>query len=371
MPTPRRIGVLSGGGDCPGINAVIRAVTLDAIATGIEVIGIRDGFLGLIQDRLAPLQRADVEDILTRGGSILGCSNKANPAHFAVGKDSQGRVQFADVTPKCLDIIRRERLDALVCIGGDGTMTCAQSLADPAAFGHTGPGVNCIGVPKTIDNDIVGTDLTFGFLTAVSIAADALDRVRTTAESHGRVLAVELMGRNAGWLALHAGLASGTDAILLPEIEFDLDALADRLRQRHRAGEPHAIICVAEGARPKGGSLTVARIDPTSPDPIKLGGVAKFVADALEARTGLESRHVVLGHVQRGGTPVAADRVLATRFGHAAMQLIHAGTPNRMVAWQQGRVTDIPIAEPAGRQRRIAPGEPLIAAARALGVFVG
>lgn len=367
----RRIGVLSGGGDCPGINAVIRAVTLDAIASGIEVVGIHDGFLGLIEDRHRPLHRKDVEDILTIGGSILGCSNKANPSHYAVGVDEHGKTVFADVTHKCLTVVDNLALDALVCIGGDGTMTCAQSMAAPRDHGHDHKGINCIGVPKTIDNDLVGTELTFGFLSAVAVATDALDRVRTTAASHHRLIAVEVMGRNAGWIALWAGLASSAHAILLPEIPFDTERLARSIANRHERGERFSILCVAEGAKPKGGGQVVARLDPKAPDPIRLGGIAKFVAEQLEQRTGIESRHVVLGHVQRGGSPIPSDRVLATRFGHHAMHILKAGARNRMVAWQRGRMTDIAITEPAGKQRRITPDEPLLEAARSVGIDLG
>jgi 6-phosphofructokinase 1 len=368
MTGVRRIGVLSGGGDCPGINAVIRGVTLDAIASGIEVVGIRDGFLGLIEDRLQPLREGDVRDILTLGGSILGCSNKANPSRYPARKNSAPDPVFEDVSLKCLRVVDRERLDAIVCIGGDGTMTCAQSIAFPRAYGHDHGGVNCIGVPKTIDNDIMGTDLTFGFQSAVAVASEALDRVRTTAQAHHRTLVVEVMGRNAGWLALWAGLAGGADAILVPEIPFEHAALERLVRSRHAAGNLHCVVCVAEGARPCDGSAVVSRIDPLSPDPIRFGGVGRVIAEELERRTGVETRYVVLGHVQRGGSPVPSDRVLATHFAHHAMELVHAAARNRMVVWSEGRVGDIDLSEPAGKQRRIGSGEPLVAAARRLGV---
>ncbi len=371
MTRARRIGVLSGGGDCPGINAVIRAVTLDALASGIEVVGVRDGFLGLIEDRLQPLRETDVRDILTLGGSILGCSNKANPARYAAGVGADGAGIFQDVSPRCLRVADRERLDAIVCIGGDGTMTCAQSIAYPREHGHDHDGINCIGVPKTIDNDIVGTDLTFGFLSAVGVASEALDRVRTTAQSHHRTLVLEVMGRNAGWIALWAGLAGGADAILIPEIPFEHASLERLIRRRHESGRTHCVLCVAEGARPRDGGVVISRVDPAAPDPIRLGGVSRLIAVELERRTGVETRHVVLGHVQRGGSPVASDRILATRLGHHAMELVHAGARNRMVAWRQGRTTDIDLREPAQRQRRVMPDEPLVAAARRLGVGFG
>jgi 6-phosphofructokinase 1 len=259
--------------------------------------------------------------------------------------------------------VELQGLDALVIVGGDGTMSGAQVF--------TKRGVNCIGVPKTIDNDLFGTDLTFGFLTAVQIATDALDRVHTTAASHHRVMVVEVMGRNAGWIALHAGIAAGADIILIPEINFDIDAVVRACMQRSRRGKRFTIICVAEGARPIGGKPVIERTDPTSPDPIRLGGIGRAVAAQIEAKTPLESRYVVLGHVQRGGTPVAADRVLATQFGDYAMELLLTGRKNRMVAWQGGTLTDVAMIEAAGKQRLIPLDHPLLAAARSVGTSFG
>jgi 6-phosphofructokinase 1 len=361
--TIHRIGLLTGGGDCPGLNAVIRAVTKDAIGHGIEVVGIEDGFLGLIENRMRLLTSDDVSNILTAGGTILGSSNKANPERFAVGKNTDGTVKFQDMTDLCMRNVELQGLDALVIVGGDGTMSGAQVF--------TKRGVNCIGVPKTIDNDLFGTDLTFGFLTAVQIATDALDRVHTTAASHHRVMVVEVMGRNAGWIALHAGIAAGADIILIPEINFDIDAVVRACMQRSRRGKRFTIICVAEGARPIGGKPVIERTDPTSPDPIRLGGIGRAVAAQIEAKTPLESRYVVLGHVQRGGTPVAADRVLATQFGDYAMELLLTGRKNRMVAWQGGTLTDVAMIEAAGKQRLIPLDHPLLAAARSVGTSFG
>jgi phosphofructokinase-like protein len=363
MPPIRRIGLLTGGGDCPGLNALVRAVTKGAAAEGLETIGILDGFLGLIEDRTRPLTPDDVSGIIAQGGTILGASNKANPARFCTGRDGAGRPIIQDVAARCLETVARHRLDALVVAGGDGTMACARSL-----FSR---GVNCIGVPKTIDNDLHGTDLSFGFLTAVQIATDALDRVRTTAASHHRVIAVEVMGRGAGWLALHAGIAAGADAILIPEIPFDLDALCGTIDQRRQRGRAYSILCVAEGAAPRGGQQVVARMDAASPDPVRFGGIAKAVADAVEARTGTESRYVVLGHVQRGGTPVAADRVLGTQFGYHAVRLLRQGARDRMVAWRDGCLADIPIADAADKPRSVPPGHPLLDAARSVGTSFG
>lgn len=363
MHNLQRVAVLTGGGDCPGLNAVIRAVTRDALNRGVEVFGVEDGYLGLIENRMRALNDADLAGILRRGGTILGSNNKANPSKFVTGKNSDGSLRFEDLTESCLRHLRSRQIDAVIIIGGDGTMTSAAMFA--------GLGINVVGVPKTIDNDIEGTELTFGFQTAVDTATDALDRVRTTADSHHRIMVVEVMGRNAGWIALHSGLASASDAILIPEIEFDLELLCAAAKDRIRRGKRSTLICASEGARPKGGAQLVAKIDASSPDPIRLGGVAKFVAEAMESRTGIESRYVVLGHVQRGGVPCAFDRVLATQLGNHAMSLLLAGKTGRMVAVQQGRLTDIPIDEPAGRQRLVPIGHPLIAAARAVGATFG
>jgi phosphofructokinase-like protein len=357
-PTPSRIGVLTGGGDCPGLNAVIRAVVKEAIFHDIAVVGIEDGFLGLIEDRTRLLVGEDVSNILTSGGTILGSSNKADPANCPVRQHADGSWVYEDRTDRCMQTIRDLGIDALVVIGGDGTMTCAKTFVDR--------GVNCIGVPKTIDNDLWGSDITFGFSTAVQTATEAIDRVHTTAASHHRVMVVEVMGRNAGWIALHSGLASGADVILLPEIPFSLDEIARVVTLRSKRGKRFSIIAISEGARPEGGEQIVDRVVETSPDPIRLGGVAKWLAGQVEDRTGIESRYVVLGHVQRGGTPTAADRVLATQFGDHAMGLLRAGKRNRLVVMQGRDLTDIDISEAAGRQRLVPADHSLIAAARSV-----
>lgn len=359
MSGVRRIGVLTGGGDCPGLNAVIRAVTKDALFHGIEVMGIEDGFAGLIEDRVVPLDRAAVGNILTRGGTILGSSNKADPQRYCVGTDDDGKPVYRDMTDVCMTTIETHRIEALVVIGGDGTMSAAKPFADR--------GINCIGVPKTIDNDLWGTDITFGFMTAVSTATDALDRVHTTAASHHRTIVVEVMGRNAGWLALYSGVASGSDVILIPEIPFDLDDICHAVETRAQRKRGFTIVCCSEGAKPRGGEQIVDRVVETSPDPVRLGGVGKWVADQIEDRTGVESRNVVLGHVQRGGIPIAADRVLATRFGHAAADLLRLGVRNRLIVMREGRLDHIEITEAADRQRLVEPSsEQLVEAARSV-----
>jgi 6-phosphofructokinase 1 len=359
----QRIGVLTGGGDCPGLNAVIRAVTKDALFHGMEVLGIEDGFLGLIEDRIRPLNLDDVSNILNQGGTILGSSNKANPQKYAVGKNDDGTVRWKDLTDVCMTHMQLRKIEALVVIGGDGTMSGAKPFADR--------GINCIGVPKTIDNDLYGTDITFGFQTAVSVATEALDRVHTTAASHHRVMVVELMGRNAGWITLHAGVASGADVILLPEIPFDLDLVCTHCVRRSQKGKRFTIIAAAEGAKPKDGKQIVDRVDPTSPDPIRLGGIAKWLSGEIEKRTEIESRYVVLGHTQRGGTPVAGDRVLATQLGHHAMHLLKMGKQNRLVVMRGDQLGDVEITYAANRQRLVPPDHQLISAARSVDTCFG
>ncbi len=360
----RRIGILTGGGDCPGLNAVIRAVAKTAIYQhGLEVWGIQDGFLGLIRNALHRLTANDVSNILTRGGTILGSSNRADPAHFGVGTDLDGKPIFKDVTERVVEHVSARKLDVIFCIGGDGTMTGAARLAE-----H---GIRCVGVPKTIDNDLMHTEITFGFQTAVNTATEALDRIHTTASSHHRVMLVELMGRNAGWLTLHSAVASGADVILIPEIPYDLDVICDYCLKRSRHDKAFTIIAVSEGARPKGGEQVVDRVVRDSPDPIRLGGVSEVLCEQIAAQTRLECRATILGHVQRGGTPVPADRVLGTLFGHKALELALAGKFNELVVMQSAAITSVPLQSVAGQQRLVPPGHPLIAAARGVGCTFG
>ena len=360
--TLKRIGILTGGGDCPGLNAVIRAVAKAALSGGLEVIGIEDGYLGLIENRLRPLQWLDVSGILTRGGTILGSSNKANPAAYAV-PDGQGGWQTRDVRDQVVEHYRQAGLDALVVIGGDGTMSGAADLV--------ARGIRVVGVPKTIDNDLWATDVTFGHDTAVNTAAEALDKIHTTASSHHRVMVMELMGRYAGWLTLHAGVSSGADVILIPEIPFDLDVVSEYCLKRQRGGKGFTIVAIGEGATPAGGEQFVDKVREDSPDPIRLGGAAKWLADQLEERAGLDSRSIVLGHVQRGGTPTPHDRLLSTRFGFHAYRLLQRGRYNEVVVMQKGKVTSVPISEVAGKVRTVPPDHELIQAARAVGTCFG
>jgi len=354
--------MLTGGGDCPGLNAVIRAVAKSALAGGIEVLGYEDGYLGLIENHHRQLHNADVSGILTQGGTILGSSNKANPSKYAV-PDGQGGWRITDVSQQVVEHYHKEGLDALVVIGGDGTMSGAAKLIDR--------GLRIVGVPKTIDNDLMCTDVTFGHDTAVNTATDALDKVHTTASSHHRVMVVELMGRYAGWLALHAGVAGGADVILIPEIPFSLEKVAAKCVDRSRHGKRFTIVAVGEGARPAGGEQFVDRVDASSPDPIRLGGVAKYVASQIEGMTGIESRYIVLGHVQRGGTPSPRDRNLATLFGTAAFDLLKRGEFDRLVVHQAGQIASVPIADVAEKVRTVPPDYNMLIAARAIGTSFG
>ena len=357
----KRIGILTGGGDCPGLNAVIRAVAKAAMSGGIEVVGIEDGYLGLIENRFLPLEWIDVSNILTQGGTILGSCNKANPARYAVPKGSGWEIR--DVRDQVVQNACQAGLDAIVVIGGDGTMSGASELVQR--------GLRFVGVPKTIDNDLVGTDITFGHDTAVTTAAEAIDKVHSTAQSHHRVMVVELMGRYAGWLALHAGVAAGADIILLPEVAFDIERIAQTCIRRSLHGNRFTIIVAGEGATPAGGEQFVDQVDPTSPDPIRLGGVAKYVASEIQERTDLEARSIVLGHIQRGGTPTPHDRLLATRFGFHAFELLMAGRFDRLVVQRDGQIDSVPITEAAHKVRTVPPDYPLIRAARALGTCFG
>ena len=364
MTQPRKIGILTGGGDCPGINAVIRAVAKKAVLEfGLEVVGIEDGYEGLIHNRYRTLGTNEVSGILTLGGTILGTSNTSNPYAYAVSKNAAGEVVFADVSGTVLDNVRTLGLEALVCIGGDWTLGIAARLMKN--------GVPVVGVPKTIDNDLRGTERTFGFDTACAIATEAIDRVHSTAQSHHRIMIVEVMGRRAGWIALYAGVAGGGDVILIPEIPYDLDAIGAKIEERRTNGKRFSIVVIAEGAKPAGGEVVVKRIVADSFDPVRLGGVGFVLGNELERVTGNETRTVVLGHLQRGGSPTAFDRVLATQLGAEAVDLIVRGEFGRMAAVQSGEITNCPLEVVTGGPRLVPLDHPLIAAARGLGTSFG
>ncbi len=357
-----RVAILTGGGDCPGLNAVIRAAVKTGIFHyGIECFGIEDGYHGLIYRRSVPLHSTDVSGILTHGGTIIGSSNKDNP--FDHGMIINGQEQRVDVSGECIEYIQDMGWDCLICIGGDGTLTMANQFSEK--------GLNVIGVPKTIDNDLSATDYTFGFNTAVQTAVEAIDRLHTTAMSHHRVQVVEMMGRYAGHLALEAGIAGGGDIILIPEIPYDPEEICRVCLERSRTGKRFSIIVVAEGAKPVGGEMTVSKIISDSPDPVRLGGVANVLAELIGKQTGLEARATVLGHVQRGGTPTAYDRILSTRFGHHAMELAAAGTFGHMVALHGNDITDVPLKSAIHQIKPVSIDSSLIKAALAVGTSFG
>ncbi|GAB4177717.1 MAG: ATP-dependent 6-phosphofructokinase [Calditrichia bacterium] len=358
----KRIGVLTGGGDCPGLNAVIRAVTKSAINEyGFEVVGILDGFAGLVEERTKVLSFLSVSGILQQGGTILGTSNKANP--FSWPMEINGKIIQQDMSDDAVAVYERLGLDALVCIGGDGTLSIAHKLMKK--------GLNVVGVPKTIDNDIVGTDYTFGFNSAYTIAAEAIDRLHTTAQSHHRVMIIEVMGRYAGWIALYGGVASGGDIILIPEIPYDIDEVCKVVTFRGSKGKRFSIIVIAEGAKPSGGDIVVREIVNDSPDPIRLGGVGQVLAKQIEEKTGIETRVTVLGHLQRGGTPTPFDRNLATRFGYAALQMVVNKNFGNMVALQGNEVVPFPIEQLADKTKFVPLDDPMIEAAKKLGTSFG
>lgn len=330
-----KVGLLTGGGDCPGLNAVIRAVVKSGLRRGYEFVGIRDGWKGLVELSTIPLAAADISGLLPRGGTILGTS-RTNPFK------SEGEAE------KVLENIKELGLDCLICIGGDDTLGVAAKFFDM--------GIKTIGVPKTIDNDLSGTDFTFGFDTAVSIVTEALDRLHSTTEAHHRVMVVEVMGRDAGWIAVSAGMAGGADIILIPEEPFDMDAVCTSVKKRKAAGKNFSIVVAAEGAFPKEAGATVTRdkaLDAFGHS--KLGGVGELLAKEIEKRTGIETRYVVLGHLQRGGTPTAYDRILATRYGVKAVEMIEKGQFGRMAALQGNVIVDVSLREATGEIKTVDP----------------
>jgi len=363
MEKRKRIAVLTGGGDCPGINAVIRAVTKKAIlGYGMEVIGVKDGYDGVIHNRYRKLEYDDVSGILTLGGTILGTSKVANPYRNAVKKGD--KLEFEDVSKATIENIRRLEIDCLVCIGGDGTLNIAHRLFKDG-------GIPIVGIPKTIDNDLRGTDITFGFDSAVFIATEGIDRVHTTAQSHHRVMIVEVMGHNAGWIALHSGIAGGGDIILIPEIPYDMEIIAEKVRERSRIGKRFSIVVVAEGAKPKGGDIVIQRIVKESSDPIRLGGIGFLLGDQIEKKTGVETRTVVMGHLQRGGTPTPFDRVLATRLGSKAIDLIESREFGYMVGVKGDSLGKVSLEEVAKGLKTVPSDHPLLGVARSVGTSFG
>ena len=330
-----RVGLLTGGGDCPGLNAVIRAVVRKGEEHhGDTFVGLRDGWKGAVENLTMPLNVEVCRGILPRGGTILG-SSRTNPYKLEGGP---ARVH---------ETLAAQAIDALIAIGGEDTLGVAHRL-------H-GEGVSIVGVPKTIDNDLSATEVTFGFHTAVQIATDAIDRLHTTAESHDRVMVCEVMGRHAGWIATYAGIAGGAAETLVPEIEFDIDQICDDLKRRHAKGRFASIVVVAEGATPKEGTMAVASREVDAFGHVRLGGIGNMLAEEIEQRTGFETRVTILGHIQRGGTPTAFDRVLATRFGVAAIDCVHDGDFGQMVALQASQIVRVPLAEAVAELKTVDP----------------
>jgi phosphofructokinase-like protein len=361
-PLVKRVGVLTAGGDCPGLNAVIRAVTKSLINKHrIQVVGIQDGFQGLMEKRAQILSSNDVSGILTQGGTILGTTNKANPFKYLVAKDGEAVIE--DRSDLALANAEKMGIEALVTIGGDGTQGIALQLARK--------GMHVLGVPKTIDNDLRETDLTFGHVTAVQIATEAVDRIHTTAMSHHRVMVIETMGRNAGWIALNAGIAGGGDIILIPEIPYTIDAICRKIEERKANGRLFSIVVAAEGARTAEGQQVIKEhvADPSMP--IRLGGVGQKVADDIEEAIGVETRVTVLGHLQRGGTPTAFDRILATRFGALAADLVAEGCGGRMVALKGSEIVSVSLEAAVAGPKLVDPGSSIVRAAREVGTSFG
>jgi 6-phosphofructokinase 1 len=357
-----RIGILTGGGDAPGLNGVIRAVVrTSSIRYGWKVIGIFDGFEGLMgKTNTKELTPWNTRGILFRGGTILGTTNRGNP--FAATVASKGKISEKDLSDSVVRNIKRLRLEALIVIGGDGSLNIANRFFNK--------GIKVIGVPKTIDNDLSATYVTFGFKTAVETATDALDKLHTTAESHHRVIVVEVMGRYAGWIALEAGIAGSADVILIPEIPYDMKQVCDKILERKKSDCKSSIVVVAEGARPIGGEMAVIEKD-ASGYALRLGGVGNAVAEGIRRSTGMDVRVTVLGHIQRGGSPCASDRILATRYGVKAVELIAEEKFGHMVSYQPPAVTSVPLEKAIQKMKLVAPDSELVAAAESVGVCFG
>ncbi len=358
----KRIGILTGGGDCPGLNAAIRAVVKHAHWThGWDVVGIKDGFAGTYDKRFVDLTPAGVGNLLARGGTILGSSNRANPFAFPIRLPNQ-KEEVHDVSEACVANIEQLELEAVVMVGGDGTMSIGQKLMDK--------GLKVVGVPKTIDNDLEATEYTIGFQTAVEVAMAAIDRLHTTAESHDRVIICEVMGRYAGWIALTAGLATGADVILVPEMDYDIERVVQTLHRRRGRGHSYSIAVVAEGAKPEGEDYAVlAKGDATKQE--RLGGAGHRLAEAIRQRTEYDVRVSVLGHILRGGAPCAFDRNLATRFGVKAVDLIAEGRFGEVAALRSGSIVSAPLEKAVAKLKLVDPSSDLVGAAAATGVELG
>lgn len=356
----KKIALLTGGGDCPGLNAVIRAVTRSAILNyGYEVIGYKFGYRGLYNNDFMKLDLSTVSGLLPRGGTILYSSNKDNLFDYTIVED--GKTVKKDVSDVAVENLKKENVDVLIVIGGDGTLTSARDFARK--------GINVIGVPKTIDNDLGSTDITFGFNTSIGVATEALDRLHTTAESHHRIMILEVMGRNAGFIALESGIAGSADVILIPEIPYDISKIVEKVEERKRQGKLFTIIVVAEGAKPKDGDVMVAKIVEDSPDPIRLGGIGNKLAEDLEKIVKeREVRCTVLGHIQRGGITCTFDRILSTRYGVAAVELINEEKFGSMVCLKGNEITYDSLENVIGNNKKVDPDGELVTVAKKIGI---
>lgn len=359
----KKIALLTGGGDCPGLNAVIRAVTKTAILEyGYEVIGYRFGYRGLYNNDYINLDINTVDNILHKGGTILWSSNKDNLFDYIV--EENGKKVKKDVSNVAIENLKKENVDAIVIIGGDGTLTSARDFSRR--------GINVIGVPKTIDNDLGSTDFTFGFNTAIGIVTDCLDRLHTTAESHHRILIAEVMGRNAGWIALHAGIAGDAHIILIPEIPYSIDKIVDKINERKAKGYKYTLIVVSEGAKSITGETVVAKVVEDSPDPIRFGGIANKIAHDLEGRVSdQEIRSTILGHIQRGGNTSTYDRVLSTRYGAAAARLISEGKFGNMVCLEGDEISCVSLEDVIGKEKYVDPNHELVEISKKMGIGFG
>ena len=342
----KKVAIITNGGDAPGLNAVIRAIVKTAETNGIECYGYIEGYKGLLENNYIKLDtKTNASGLLHRGGTIIGTSNSTNVFNLKV--EENGKTVYKDMSQKCIDNIKQAGFDCIFTLGGDGTQKSGRDFSLR--------GVNVIGVPKTIDNDVAHTDVTFGYNTAVSVATEALDRLHTTAESHHRIMVLEVMGRYAGWIALESAIAGGADAALIPEIPYDINEVAKKVKQRQKEGKNFSIIVVSEGAKPKDGEIVVKKKldDGKGLDNIRLGGIGEKVASDLEELTGLVSRCTVLGYVQRGGTPTAYDRVLSTKYGRKAMQLAMEGKFNVLVTYKGGKLDCASLEEVVGNNKEI------------------
>ena len=372
MKEIKKIAILTAGGDCPGLNPVIRAVTKTAISKyGLEVMGVRNGYFGLYHGDFIKLDLEDVDDILTKGGTILHSSNKDNLFQYPVKdengnllRDENGKLIYEDVSDVAVKNLEDAGIDAIFILGGDGSLTSARDFSRKS--------VNVIGIPKTIDNDLAHTDYTFGFDTAISVATDGLERVRTTGMSHHRIMVVEIMGRGAGWMALHAGIAGAADIILIPEIPYDINKVAEKINNDKAAGKNFSIVAVSEGAKAINGKQVVLKVIEDSADSIRLGGIGAVVADQLERLTGSEARATTLGHIQRGGSPTSRDRILSSRYGYAAVELCMNGGFGKMVALKGDKIVSVSLEDVIGQKtKNVDPNGEYVTLAKAMGVCFG